>query len=338
MTTIYNKNFLSNISRINEPSSTRDSKSVLSTDIKNEFKTILADLEHKKEQENKEVSPQIEKSIIEETKQFKEIKDSKELVNNITFENKRAALETTINNPNIYQTVKFSGLDVKNLTAEPPKKIEEVGLSKLINTKIEIFPPVPQALQLDEKPKLAPIDKKDEIKNAIATAGKYFGIDPNLGLAVAEAESSFDSNAVSKDGYESKGLFQLLDSTADLMKDYTGTQEAYDPFDPAQNTYLGMGYLRRLHDLFSSENNLGFNIKTQQASSAEDLEKLAVAAYNAGEGSVAKAQQQAQEEGKDPALFSSIESYLPKSTQSYVEKVSRLRENYLKEYQKNKIS
>ncbi len=335
MTTVYNKSFSANISRITESSLLKEKKSDVSASAKTEFKTILADLESKKEQENRQLTEEVKKIA---TAEIKSVLEANKEVKEPVIETKNIPNMPIADNSNYYQTVKFTGLDVKSQTAEAPPPIsQELDLNKLLNTKIKIVPLLqPLETQINDQSKL--LDDKEEIKNTITAAGKYFGIDPNLGLAVAEAESSFNVQAVSKDGYASKGLFQLLDSTAGLMKGYTGTTEDYDPFDSAQNTYLGMGYLRRLHDLFSSKNDLGFNIKTQQASSAEDLEKLAVAAFNAGEGSVAKAQQQAQEDGKDPTLFSSIESYLPKSTQSYVEKVNRLRENYLKEYQKNKIS
>lgn len=334
MSTIYDRSFINNLSRLTDLSKKSGKINTSQADNQNQFKTILADLEPKKVEENKIVN----KEQNDTAKGNTEAINTKNIV--LDLNNKIEIIPSVMKSEQGQATiepVKFSGLDVKTTTANPIQIRDSESLDKLINTKTV---PVSQPIQRVEE-QIGDLEKKDPIKdykNIIATAGKYYGIDPNLGLAVAQAESSFDPKAVSKDGYESKGLFQLLDSTAGLMKDYTGLEDKYDPFDPAQNTYLGVGYLRRLHDLFSSENNLGFNIKTQQASSAEDLEKLAVAAFNAGEGSVAKAQQQAQEDGKDPTLFSSIEEYLPKSTRGYVEKVSQLKENFLKESKKNKIS
>jgi hypothetical protein len=165
-----------------------------------------------------------------------------------------------------------------------------------------------------------------QIKEIVTTAGRYYGLDPNLGLAVAQVESSFNTDAVSNDGHSSKGLFQLLDKTGQRMHRHTGVEESYDPFDPAQNAYLGLAYLRHLHDIFSEETKLTSSIKTTPASSAEHVEKLAVAAYNAGEGSVARAQARAQAVGKDPADYHAIEPYLPASTQRYVQKVTQIRE------------
>jgi len=101
--------------------------------------------------------------------------------------------------------------------------------------------------------------------------------------------------------------------------------DKYQPFNPVQNSYLGIGYLRRLHDVFSKETVLTKNLKSRPANSAEDLEKLAIAAFNAGEGNVARAQAKAQRAGKDPGVFENIMPHLPASTRTYVTRVARLR-------------
>lgn len=164
-----------------------------------------------------------------------------------------------------------------------------------------------------------------EIENIISTAGRFHGVDPRLSLAVARAESDLRPDAVSKDGFDSKGIFQLLDSTAKDLIGRFDVREKYDPFDPAMNSYLGVGYLRRLHDIFSSETELAPNVRTIPVKSSRQLEKLAVAAFNAGEGNVALAQHRAQELGKDPTKFESIEPYLPATTRAYVTRVTELR-------------
>lgn len=195
-------------------------------------------------------------------------------------------------------------------------------------------PPAPELASLrrvdlppNRRPDTAAFDSnKESIKQIIADAGRRHGIDPSLSLAIAEAESSFRPNAVSKDGHASKGIFQLLDSTGKDMMDISGISAPYKPFDPEQNATLGVGYLRRLHDIFSVETNLGYNIKTVPVTSADHLEKLAIAAFNAGEGSVARAQARARALGKDPTDFNAIEAHLPASTRAYVQKVSALRD------------
>jgi soluble lytic murein transglycosylase-like protein len=61
------------------------------------------------------------------------------------------------------------------------------------------------------------------------------------------------------------------------------------------------------------------------------LEKLAVAAFNTGEGNVARAQDRAAASGEDPAAFSSVEPYLPPQTKAYVERVVGYRQDFEKQ-------
>ncbi len=175
-----------------------------------------------------------------------------------------------------------------------------------------------------------PRNKLAELRSIIKTASESYGVNPDLSFAVAKAESSLRVYAISQDGHSSKGLFQLLDSTAKEMMARTGQKgQKYDPFNAKQNSELGNAYLRRLHDLFGKESNLGWNIKTVPASSAGDLEKLAVAAFNAGEGRVARAQARAQAAGKNPGEFDAIRPYLPASTQQYVQRVLGFRDEMI---------
>ncbi len=202
-------------------------------------------------------------------------------------------------------------------------------------------PTLPLPVSVPEMPKIisakrsypseaisSPPSELDNIKEIVTTAGKYHGVDPSLSLAVAKAESAFRTDAVSTDGHFSKGVFQLLDSTAGEMMQLTDTQDEYDPFDAGMNSFLGVGYLRRLHDMFSEPTRLSSRTATIPAKDANELEKFAVAAFNAGQGRVARAQARALAEGKDPSVFSSIESLLPRSTREYVARVQEAREGF----------
>ncbi|MGE0040176.1 MAG: lytic transglycosylase domain-containing protein [Vicinamibacterales bacterium] len=85
------------------------------------------------------------------------------------------------------------------------------------------------------------------------------GVPADLVRAVIQVESGFDPRAVSPKG--AVGLMQLMPGTAREL----GVQ---DPFHPDQNIKGGVTYLRRLLDRYQ-----------------DDVE-LALAAYNAGPGSV----------------------------------------------------
>lgn len=102
------------------------------------------------------------------------------------------------------------------------------------------------------------VNKFDEI--IISTAKKH-NIDPALIKAVIKAESNFDHQAISPVG--AQGLMQLMPATASQL-------QVEDAFHPEKNIEGGTRYLRYLLNLYRG--NL----------------TLALAAYNAGEGAVAK--------------------------------------------------
>ena len=93
----------------------------------------------------------------------------------------------------------------------------------------------------------------------ILGAAERHGIDPLLVAAVVQAESSFDTKAVSPRG--ALGLMQVMPATAEQL----GVADAYDP---GQNLDAGVTYLAYLLRRFD-----------------DDL-VLALAAYNAGPGAV----------------------------------------------------
>ena len=92
------------------------------------------------------------------------------------------------------------------------------------------------------------------------TAGERYGVDPALLAAVAGAESGYEPSAVSRAG--AQGLMQLMPGTAAGLG-------VTDPFDPAQAIDGAARLLAGHLDRFGST-------------------ELAVAAYNAGAGAVAR--------------------------------------------------
>jgi soluble lytic murein transglycosylase-like protein len=170
--------------------------------------------------------------------------------------------------------------------------------------------------------------KESAVQQLVRLAGSRHGVDPALSMAVVSAESSFDPKALSSDGHMSKGLMQLLDSTGKQeLAQLSGAKE-YEPYHPHLNVDLGVRYLRRLHDMFSVPTAITSSLSTVSAANSSSLEKLAVAAFNAGQGRVASAQQRAQRDGKNPADFAQVEAYLPQSTQEYVQRVMSKRDEF----------
>ena len=97
----------------------------------------------------------------------------------------------------------------------------------------------------------------------IEQASAKYGVDPQLVKSVIKVESNFDPEAVSHAG--AKGLMQLMDATAADL----GVE---DSFDVAQNIHGGVAYL------------------AQQLRRFHGDVRLALAAYNAGPGTVARYQ------------------------------------------------
>jgi hypothetical protein len=91
------------------------------------------------------------------------------------------------------------------------------------------------------------------------TAGRH-NVDPLLVHSVIEVESGYNALAISNKGAE--GLMQLIPSTARRF----GVKNS---FDPRENIEGGVRYLKYLKQTFKDD-------------------RLALAAYNAGEGAVAK--------------------------------------------------
>lgn len=178
-------------------------------------------------------------------------------------------------------------LNAVSAHADIYKYVDEDGVIHLTN--VPSNPRARYVMVLREKrvifSKKINITQYDKI---ISNAASKFNLDVALIKAVIKAESNFNHQAVSRAG--AKGLMQLMPQTASALK-------VDDVFHPGDNIEGGARYLRYLLNLYRG--NL----------------TLALAAYNAGEGAVAK-------------YGYSIPPY--RETQNYVRRVLDLYESYSK--------
>ena len=166
---------------------------------------------------------------------------------------------------------------------------------------------------------------------AIMATSRLHGVDPTLSLAVARAESGvgttkngeiiLNPRAVSRAG--AVGLFQLMDATGKEKLQEIAPEQRYNPFNPSQNIHLGVSYLKEMAETFSNNTQLSNTLFSTPGANEQEARRLAVAAYNAGPGRVARAQKLARARGQNPAHYHNIERYLPQETRQYVRKVER---------------
>lgn len=126
------------------------------------------------------------------------------------------------------------------------------------------------------------------VHDSLSVASDAYGVDVNLLKAVMATESAFNSKAVSPKG--AVGLMQVMPTTATRYGVHAGRGSTVSAKlkDPHLNIQTGARYLADLLRLFGGQT------------------ELALAAYNAGEGAVARA-------------GNKIPEY--KETQSYVQRV-----------------
>ena len=143
-------------------------------------------------------------------------------------------------------------------------------------------PEVNAATQVESIPEDIPLSGDCDLDWIIFRAGEKQGVDPRFIHAVIKQESRYDPKAVSYVG--AQGLMQMMPATAKRF----GLK---DPFDATTNVETGTKYLKWLLKRFNGDVS------------------LALAGYNAGEGSVDKYK------GMPP--YSETQNYVKKIVATY---------------------
>ncbi len=132
-------------------------------------------------------------------------------------------------------------------------------------------------------------DRASHFESTIMRIAGEYSVDAKLVKAVVRNESCFDTEAISRAG--AQGLMQLMPPTAKELG-------VTNPFNAEENLRGGIRYLSQL--LQQYDNNIG----------------LALAAYNAGPGNVAR--------------YKGVPPF--KETQQYIERVMNTYRTYLRDY------
>ncbi len=155
--------------------------------------------------------------------------------------------------------------------------------------------------------------RPDEYREYVEKYSHTYNVPEELVYAVIKTESDFDSSAVSSKG--AIGLMQIMPSTFEwisneLLFEY---HEVGMLYDPETNIKYGTYYLRRLINIFKDQNT-------------------AIAAYNGGEGNVAKwlSDKRYSDDGIKLNINSIPHKYA--ETQSYVKKVNKALSKYRELY------
>lgn len=148
---------------------------------------------------------------------------------------------------------------------------------------------------------------------ALENASRHFDDKDVLTVNTLEAiyaqESSFGKNRRSRGIPGAAGDFQLERKTAKKMG-LAISEENDERFDLDNASAAAAKYLKMQDGAFSKKTVLSTRLSTSPIADTAERKKFAVAAFNAGEGRIAKAQKLTKDDGKNPALWDDVKKYL----------------------------
>ena len=195
-------------------------------------------------------------------------------------------------------------------------------------------------------------NRKPHQVKALEKASKVFNEKDNLSVNTLEAiygkESSFGNdryvNKSPKGSAKPAGHFQQKKASANEQGLITNPKND-QRFDIDEASIGAAKQLKKLDTYFSKKTTLDKNISTIGISDAETREIFTIAAYNIGQGRVAKAQALAKEAKKDPKNWNDVQEFLinaganktqAKEVTEYVKRVLEYKKGFEKKSKANK--
>lgn len=165
------------------------------------------------------------------------------------------------------------------------------------------------SLKISKKTKkLSDVDKwnkreKPHQRKALENASKHFDKDDSLTVdhlqAIYGKESSYGTQRRERKINGASGDFMFEKATA-VRFGLTVAKENDQRFDVDDASAAAAKYLKTIDDSFKGPISLANTLKTIAVTNSKERTNFVIAAYNAGEGRIAKAQKLAKKIGRDP--------------------------------------
>lgn len=152
-----------------------------------------------------------------------------------------------------------------------------------------------------------------QILAALENASKYFNKNDLLTVHTLEAiygrESSFGVDMRRRGMEGAAGHFHFEKKTAQELG-LVVTKENDQRFDIGKASSAAARHLKNLGLIFSKRTTVSIGETSIPVRDVAERKKFIIAAYNGGQGRVAKAQRMARQAGKDPGLWDEVKKFL----------------------------
>ena len=190
---------------------------------------------------------------------------------------------------------------------------------------------MPKQTNVDSWLKRETPHKRKAFENASTYFDKKDDFTVNTLEAIYAQESCFGTQLGERGSKDAVGEFQIKRATA---KRYglIVTKKNDQRFDIDYASITAARYLKDLDVEFSKNTDLG-DKNTFPIKDPIERKKFVLAAYNGGEGTIAKAQALTQKAGKNPANWNDVQEFLEKAKASDPDQIRK----YVKDISKNEI-